>query len=110
MKDYNYYYYYGCREQGHSWFTLDTISRMVCECGLTPTLSTSKSDKDYGKMYLRCPQRNCDLFQWWLIIVTDVCGGKHVLAGKFDHKKRWVAECFYQEGPGRTTAQTKNFA
>ena len=47
-------------------------------------------------MYLRCPQRNCDLFQWWLIIVTDVCWGKHVLAGKFDYKKRWVAECFYQ--------------
>ena len=56
----------------------------------------SKSDKDYGKMYLRCPQRNCDLFQWWRIIVTDVCWGKHVLAGKFDYKKRWVAECFYQ--------------
>ena len=35
-------YYYGCRQQGHSWFTLDTISRMVRECGLTPTLSMSK--------------------------------------------------------------------
>ena len=65
---------------------MDTISRMVCECGLTPTLSMSKSDKDYGKMYLRCPQRNCDLFQWWRIIVTDVCWGKHVLAGKFELK------------------------
>ena len=63
VKDYN-YYYYGCREQGHSWFTLDYISRMVCGGGVTPTLSMSKSDKSYGKMYLRCPQRNCDLFQW----------------------------------------------
>ena len=63
-KDYN-YYYYGCREQGYSWFTLNTISRMVCEGGLTPTLSMSESDKDYGTMYLRCTQRNCNLFQWW---------------------------------------------
>lgn len=29
LKDYD-YYYYGCRQQGHPWFTLDTISRMVC--------------------------------------------------------------------------------
>ena len=64
VKDHN-YYYYGYREQGHSWFTLDSISHMVRECGLTPTLSMSKSDKSYGKMYLRFPQRNCDLFQWW---------------------------------------------
>ena len=64
VKDYN-YCYYGFREQGHSWFTLDSISRMVCECGLTPTLTMSKSDKNYGKKYLRCPQRNCNLFQWW---------------------------------------------
>ena len=28
--------------------------------------------------------------------MTDVCWGKHVLAGKFDYKKRWVAECFYR--------------
>ena len=63
VKDYN--YNYGCREQGHPWFTLDTIGRMVCECGLTPTLSMCKSDKNYQKMYLRFPQRNCDLFQWW---------------------------------------------
>ena len=33
LKDYDYfyhYYYYGCRQQGHPWYTLDTISRMVC--------------------------------------------------------------------------------
>ena len=62
VKDYN-DYYYGCKEQGHSWFTLDTISRMVCECGLILTFSMSKSDKNYGTMYLRCPKRNCDLFR-----------------------------------------------
>ena len=64
VKDYN-VYYYGCRDQGHCWFSLDTISRMVCECGLTPTLSMSKSDNNYNKMYLRCPQGNFALFQWW---------------------------------------------
>ena len=53
LSDYN-RYYYACQRQGHPWFTLDRIEKMVCECGMTPTLSLTQSETNYGKMYLRC--------------------------------------------------------
>ena len=54
---------------------------MVCECGMTPTLSLNQSETNYGKMYLRCGQRHCKLFVWWRFkpnkrsvqILTDGC-------------------------------------
>ena len=63
------------------WFTLDRIDKMVCECGMTPTLSSTQSETNYGKMYLRCSRHNCDLFTWWRFkpnkrsvqILTDGC-------------------------------------
>ena len=58
-------YYDLCRAQGHDWFTLDRIDRMVCECGRSPTLSISMSEKNRNRMYLRCAFRECDLFAWW---------------------------------------------
>ncbi|CAH3160116.1 unnamed protein product [Pocillopora meandrina] len=61
LSDYN-RYYYECQRQGHPWFTLDRIDKMVCECGMTPTLSLTQSETNYGKMYLRCSRHNCDLF------------------------------------------------
>ena len=42
------HYYYKCQRQGHSWFTLDRIYKMVCECGMTPTLSLTQSETNYG--------------------------------------------------------------
>ena len=75
------HYYYKCQRQGHSWFTLDRIYKMVCECGMTPTLSLTQSETNYGKMYLQCSQRYCKLFTWWQFkpnkrtvqILTDGC-------------------------------------
>ena len=80
LSDYN-RYYYECQRQGHPWFTLDRIDKMVCECGMTPTLSLTQSETNYGKMYLRCSRHNCDLFTWWRFkpnkrsvqILTDGC-------------------------------------
>ena len=62
LNDYN-RYYYKCQGQGHHWFTLDRIDKMVCKCGMTPTLSVSfQSETNYGKMFLRSGQRHCKLF------------------------------------------------
>lgn len=58
-------YYDLCHAQGHDWFTLDRIDRMVCECGRSPTLSISMSEKNRNRKYLRCVFRECDLFTWW---------------------------------------------
>ena len=55
LNDYN-HYYYEFQRQGHPWFTLDRIDKMVCECGITPTLSLTQSGTNHGKMYLRCSQ------------------------------------------------------
>ncbi|PFX13298.1 hypothetical protein AWC38_SpisGene22627 [Stylophora pistillata] len=46
LKDYN-SYYDGCRRQGNDWFTLARTATMKCECGETPTLSMSKSEKNF---------------------------------------------------------------
>lgn len=54
-----------CKKQAYEWFTLGRIAKMVCQCGDALSLSISKSDKTYGRMYLRCGERNCDLFCWW---------------------------------------------
>ena len=51
LNDYN-HYYYECQRQGHPWFTSDRIDMMVCECGMTPTLSLTQSQTSYGKMHL----------------------------------------------------------
>ena len=53
------------KERVTPWFTLDRIDKMVCECGMTPTLSLTQSETNYGKMYLQCNQRHCKLFTWW---------------------------------------------
>lgn len=58
-------YYYECREQGHRWYTLDRIREMTCECGETPSLALSRSEKNFHKMYLRCRENTCGLFAFW---------------------------------------------
>ena len=61
LKDFN-VYYEQCRRQGHDWFTLDKIKVMQCECGETPTLVMSKTQKHFNKMYLRCGRKYCSLY------------------------------------------------
>lgn len=45
LKDYS-VYFDACRLQGNDWFTLERIELMKCECGQTPTLALSKSEKN----------------------------------------------------------------
>ncbi|PFX13551.1 hypothetical protein AWC38_SpisGene22355 [Stylophora pistillata] len=64
LKDYN-SYYDGCRRQGNDWLTLARVASMKCECGETPTLAMSKSEKNFLHLYLRCRNNYCKVFQWW---------------------------------------------
>ena len=44
---------------------MSTTGTPVVHPGYHQSYGMSKSDRSYQKMYLRCPQRNCNLFQWW---------------------------------------------
>lgn len=64
LNDYS-VYYYECKKRGHRWYTLDRIQTMQCECGIAPSLSLSKSEHNFHKMYLRCRENVCGLFTFW---------------------------------------------
>lgn len=61
------FYYSKVNEQGHSWFTIDRIAQMKCECGYDPTLAVSgPTAKNPNRCYLRCRDNLCEnFFSWW---------------------------------------------
>ena len=40
------------------------LDKMKCYCDKNLYMSMSNSDKNPGRLYLRCPQRYCNFFQW----------------------------------------------
>ena len=51
-------------EQTHPVYATIPPERFKCECDLSMILAVSKSENNPSRLYLKCPKRNCKLFQW----------------------------------------------
>ena len=51
-------------EQTHPCYAKIAPEKFKCACDLDMILVMSKSEKNPGRLYLRCPQRSCKFFQW----------------------------------------------
>ena len=51
-------------EQTHPVYAQIAPEKFKCQCDLSMILAMSKSEKNPGRLYLKCPKRSCELFQW----------------------------------------------
>lgn len=51
-------------EQTHPVYAQIAPEKFKCQCDLSMILAMSKSEKNPGRLYLKCPKRSCKLFQW----------------------------------------------
>ena len=51
-------------EQSHPCYAKLAPEKFRCECDLSMILAMSKSEKNAGRLYLKCPRKSCKLFQW----------------------------------------------
>ena len=51
-------------EQTHPVYAQIPPERFKCQCDMSMILTMSKSEKNPGRLYLKCPKRRCELFQW----------------------------------------------
>ena len=51
-------------EQTHPVYVQIPPERFKCQCDMSMILAISKSEKNPGRLYLKCPKRKCKLFQW----------------------------------------------
>ena len=51
-------------EQTHPVYAQIAPEKFKCACDLSMILLMSKSEKNPGRLYLKCPRRSCKLFQW----------------------------------------------
>ena len=59
--------------QTHPCYAKIPPERFRCECNMSMVLATSKSEKNPNRLYLKCPKRSCDVFQW----IDEVPDGFH---------------------------------
>ena len=58
------YYLQSARSQIEPYYTRIPLDKMKCYCDRHLYMSMSHSDKNPGRLYLKCPKRYCDFFQW----------------------------------------------
>ena len=51
-------------DQTHPVYAHIPPERFKCQCDMSMILTMSKSEKNPGRLYLKCPKRRCKLFQW----------------------------------------------
>ena len=51
-------------EQTHPCYAKIDPVKFRCECNQSMVLARSKSEKNLGRLYLKCAKRDCDVFQW----------------------------------------------
>ena len=51
-------------EQTHPCYRNIAPERFLCDCNKSLVLVTSHSEKNPGRLYLKCPKRTCKFFQW----------------------------------------------
>ena len=51
-------------QQTHPCYAKIAPEKFKCECDLSMILAMSQSEKNPGRLYLKCPKRSCKLFQW----------------------------------------------
>ena len=52
------------QKQTHPCYRTIPPENFLCECKQSMILAMSKSEKNPGRLYLKCPKRQCKLFQW----------------------------------------------
>ena len=57
-------YLQAVQEQTHPCYTNIPPEKFRCECNMSMILAMSKSEKNPGRLYLKCPKKSCNLFQW----------------------------------------------
>ena len=50
--------------QTHPVYAQIAQEKFKCACDMSIILAMSQSEKNPGRLYLKCPKRNCKLFQW----------------------------------------------
>ena len=58
------YYLQSARSQIEPYYTRIPLDKMKCYCDRHVYMSMSQSDKNPGRLYLKCPKRYCEFFQW----------------------------------------------
>ena len=58
------YYLQSARSQIEPYYTRIPLDKMKCYCDRQVYMSMSHSDKNPGRLYLKCPKRYCEFFQW----------------------------------------------
>ena len=58
------YYLQSARQQIIPYYVRIPLDKMKCFCDRNLYMSMSHSDKNPGRLYLKCPKRYCDFFQW----------------------------------------------
>ena len=58
------YYLQSARSQIEPYYTRIPLDKMKCYCDRQVYMSMSQSDKNPGRLYLKCPKRYCEFFQW----------------------------------------------
>ena len=51
-------------EQTHPVYATIPPERFKCQCDLSMILAMSRSEKNPGRLYFKCPRKSCKLFQW----------------------------------------------
>ena len=58
------YYLQSARRQIDPYYIRIPLHNMRCYCDKSLYMSMSHSDKNPNRLYLKCPKRYCDFFQW----------------------------------------------
>ena len=58
------HYLRAVKEQTHPCYAKIAPEKFKCACEMSTVLAMSKSKKNPGRLYFKCPRKSCKLFQW----------------------------------------------
>ena len=58
------YYLQSARRQIDPYYVRIPLDKMKCYCDKSLYMSMSHPDNNWSRLYLKCPKRYCDFFQW----------------------------------------------
>ena len=58
------YYLDSVKRQLHNFYLVKPVHVMKCYCKRPLVMSLSQSEKNPERLFLKCPKRSCDFFQW----------------------------------------------
>ena len=58
------YYVHSTKRQLHEFYLENILDKMQCYCERPLIMSQSRSEKNPGRLFFKCPKRNCTFFQW----------------------------------------------